>query len=202
MLFIIGIKIEIHSEILDSGFYNRHNYINTLMSHSCGTHAMDSKPAKSRQLRASGTLNRTPERVTDPLFTAQEFFDPRDRVQVKYEMLRRVLHEGRAISEVAAAFGFSRPAFYQAKQALAERGLAGLVPAKTGPRRAHKLTDEVMAFVRAARAEDPGLDSPRLAERIASRFGFTVHPRSIERAMVRKKKPDSTPAPRREAGDD
>ena len=150
---------------------------------------MKSGPDKHQQLRASGTLNRNPKRVKDPLFSAHAFFDAQDLVQVKYEMLRGVLHDGRSITEAAAAFGFSRPAFYKAKRALEEGGLAGLVPAKTGPRQAHKLSDEVMAFVLAAGERDPTLDSKRMAERIASQFGLTVHPRSIERALARKKKP-------------
>ena len=47
---------------------------------------------------------------------------------------------GRRSSHSAAAFGFSRPSFYQAQAALAGGGLAALVPRKPGPRRAHKLT--------------------------------------------------------------
>jgi hypothetical protein len=44
-------------------------------------------------------LNPSPERVTDELF--QEFFDPRDLVQVKYEMLRRVQTEGQPVGRSA-----------------------------------------------------------------------------------------------------
>ena len=151
----------------------------------------DKSQDKPRQLRNSGTLNRKPERVSDPLFREQAFFDPQDLVQIKYEMLRRVLHEGYSIAEAAAVFGFSRPAFYKAKRALLECGLAGLVPARTGPRGAHKLNDEVMAFVLAAKAHDAKLTSRDLVERIATQFGFTVHSRSVERALARKKKPGS-----------
>jgi transposase len=158
---------------------------------------MTTQPDKPQQLRTSGTLNRHPQRVTDPLFREQAFFDARDRVQIKYEMLRRVAHDGHSITEAAAAFGFSRPAFYQARRALEECGLAGLVPAKTGPRGAHKLTDEVMAFVLAARERDPALNSRDLVERIAAQFGLSVHPRSVERALTRKKKPGSERSRRR-----
>ena len=152
---------------------------------------MTTKPDKQQQLRTSGTLNRNPERVTDPLFSEHAFFDAWDLVQVKYEMLRRVVHDGHSITEAAAAFGFSRPAFYKAKQALEDCGLAGLVPAKTGPRGAHKLNDEVMAFVLAAREHEPELNSRDLVERIDAQFGLGVHPRSLERALARKKKPRS-----------
>ena len=40
-------------------------------------------------------------------------------------------------------------------------GLGGLVPAKPGPRRAHKLTDEVIAYAQQLREQDPGLGSAR-----------------------------------------
>ncbi len=150
---------------------------------------MTAQPDKPQQLRTSGTLNRNPQRVSDPLFREHAFFDAQDLVQIKYEMLRRVVHDGHSITAAAAAFGFSRPAFYQARRALEECGLAGLVPAKTGPRGAHKLNDEVMAFVLATRERDPKLRSRELVARITAQFGFTVHPRSVERALARKKKP-------------
>ncbi len=162
---------------------------------------MTTKPDKQQQLRTSGTLNRKPERVTDPLFRDHAFFDARDLVQTKYEMLRRVVHDGHSITAAAAAFGFSRPAFYKAKQALDECGLAGLVPAKTGPRGAHKLNDEVMAFVLAAREQEPALKSQDLVDRIATQFGLSVHPRSVERALKRKKKPGSERSRQRVAKD-
>jgi hypothetical protein len=41
---------------------------------------------KKKALIASGTLNRDPESVKSELFH-MDFFDPRDRAQVKYEML-------------------------------------------------------------------------------------------------------------------
>ena len=64
-------------------------------------------------------------------------------------------------------------------------GLGGLVPAKPGPRRAHKLTDEVIAYVQQLREQDPGLGSARLADAIAEKFAIRVHPRSVERALAR-----------------
>ena len=57
-----------------------------------------------------------------------------------------------------------------------------------GPQGAHKLTDEVMEFVAGLRAHSPGLGSKVLAGRIEERFGRSVHPRSIERALKRREK--------------
>jgi transposase len=136
-------------------------------------------------LRATRSLNPHPEQVRDDGFTSSEFFDARDLVQVKYEMVRRVRVDGQPVSRSAAAFGFSRPSYYEAAAAIDAGGLAALVPARPGPRRAHKLTEEVVAFARAAREQDPGLRSAQLAERIGQRFGIRVHPRSVERALAR-----------------
>ncbi|MGD0442132.1 MAG: helix-turn-helix domain-containing protein [Acidimicrobiales bacterium] len=153
--------------------------------------------AKSREdpkvwaLRAERSLNPHPESVTDDRFAASDFFDARDLVQVKYEMVRRVRVEGDAVSRTASAFGLSRPTFYEAAAALDAGGLPGLVPARPGPRRAHKLTDEVVAFVRYHLEADPSARPADLVEVIADRFGVRVHPRSIERALARAPHPKS-----------
>jgi transposase len=126
--------------------------------------------------------------VRDPLFATTEFFDARDLVQVKYEMVRRVQADGQTVSQSAQAFGFSRPAFYQAQAALTSGGLAALVPKKPGPRRAHKLSPEVMQFLARTLRQDPALRSRALAQRVQAQFGRSVHPRSIERALQRQEK--------------
>src|SRR5579863_5527951 len=56
------------------------------------------KPPKLDALREEGTLNPTPDEVRDPKFLDNEFFDPHDIVQVKYEMLRRVSIENASVS--------------------------------------------------------------------------------------------------------
>lgn len=143
---------------------------------------------KLEALRQQRALNRRPGKVTDELFAEDSFFDPRDLVQVKYEMLRRVQAEGKSVTDAAAAFGFSRPSFYQAQSAFGQDGLAGLVPQKRGPKQAHKLTEEVLTFIGQTRQQDPSVRSGELARIIHQRFGTMVHPRSIERALLRHQK--------------
>ena len=147
-----------------------------------------SDDSKLRSLREQGALNPRPQAVTDDLFAASEFFDARDLIQVKYEMLRRVEKDGQSITEAAAKFGFSRPSFYQAQAALTQRGLAGLIPLKRGPKQARKLGAAVLEFIRQARQDDPSLRAADLASRIQELFGVTVHPRTIERALARDQK--------------
>jgi hypothetical protein len=62
---------------------------------------------------------------------------------------------------------------------------------RTGP---HKITDEVMAFIEAARAQEEGLDAQGLVERIAQHFGLAV-PSAYRRARAgtqQKKNADET----------
>jgi transposase len=140
---------------------------------------------KVQALRAERSLNPRPEAVRDEQFARSEFLDARDLVQVKYEMVRRARVDGESVSRAADAFGFSRPSFYAAQAALEDGGLAALVPARPGPKRAHKLTGEVVAFARQRLTADPKLSSQTLVELIAERFGIRVHRRSVERALAR-----------------
>jgi len=144
---------------------------------------------KRRALREHGALNRHPEKVSEPLFDQGEFFDRRDLVQVKYEMLRRVEAEGKPVTEAARDFGFSRPSFYQAQAAFSAKGLPGLVPKKRGPRGGHKATEEVVLFLAGVLQKEGPLSSQVLARRVQERLGLKLHRRTIERALARKKKP-------------
>ena len=113
---------------------------------------------KTAALRTAGALHRRPQSVRDEAFGGeQEFFDPRDRVQVRYEMLRRHRVEGRPVSTVAAAFGVSRQAFYMTDRVFEKQGIPGLLPRP---------------------------------------LGLTIHPRSLDRALARRKKKLRTTARR------
>lgn len=143
---------------------------------------------KLAALAQSGTVNPHAQDVHDAAFLDSEFFDPRDLVQVRYEMLRRVRIEGQPISDIAMRFGVSRPTFYRVQAEFEREGLAGLLPVKRGPHGPHKITGEVMAFIGEVRATEEGLDAQGLVERIAQRFGRVVHRRTVERALARGKK--------------
>lgn len=143
---------------------------------------------KTDALRSQGCLHPNPERVTDEAFATGEFFDQRDLVQVKYEMLRRVRVEGQPVSHAAAVSGLSRPSYYQARAAYEKGGLPALLPKKPGPRRAHKLSAEVVETLRQALAEQPELSPQELMRLVEERFGLSVHRRSIERALARQEK--------------
>lgn len=145
---------------------------------------------KTEELKRTGTLNPRVDNVTDPLFKQNSFFDPRDLLQARYEMLRRHTAEQMPILEAAAAFGVSRPTFYQAQASFQRAGLAGLLPARRGPKGGHKLTAEVLDYVASLRESEPRLTTVRCVKAIQERFAMTIHRRSLERALARgKKKP-------------
>ena len=143
--------------------------------------------AKETALAAARCLNPHPEQVRDAEFLASDFFDARDVVQVKYEMVRKVRAEGAPVTTAAAAFGYSRPSYYQAAAALEASGLEGLVPARPGPRGAHKLTEQILAWAEQRLAADPALRPAQLADPIEQAFGVHAHPRSVERALARRR---------------
>ncbi len=141
---------------------------------------------KGDELARSRTLNAHPESVADEAFRSSEFLDARDIVQVKYEMVRRVETEGATVGATAGAFGMSRQSYYSAAAALAGQGMVGLLPARPGPRGAHKLTAEVLDHLEGLRSGDPALSSAALADAVEARFGVSVHSRSVERALARR----------------
>lgn len=145
------------------------------------------KDAKSDALAAEGTLNSAPEKVGDPKFSGSEFFDARDAVQVKYEMLRRVLVENASVTQATQEYGVSRPVYYQAKTNFDETGIAGLVPKKRGPHGPRKIQGEVRAFVQQKVVAGEPLRARELAAAIKREFGIAVHPRTIERTIREKK---------------
>ena len=153
-----------------------------------------SPDVKTPALRAAGALHPRPEAVRDEAFLRHPFFDPRDRVQVKYEMVRRHQIDGRPVTEVAAHFGVSRQAFYEAAATFAAQGIPGLVPKRPGPKRAHKCTDAILDYVDRWRAGEDVRQGERLTVAVARRFGVTIHARSIDRAGARRKKKRRRPA--------
>jgi transposase len=148
--------------------------------------ATDSRQRTRRlqALSAQGATHPRPREVTDPLFRDSAFFDPNDLVQVKYEMLRSVQNEGRAVVEASQAFGLSRPVFYVAQESFRREGLPGLLPHERGPKRPHKLNDDVLAVLAQA-VQEAGrmLSGEELAALLEQRCGIEAHPRSILRRL-------------------
>ena len=171
-------------KILDKGlkiWYNLSDIVNCWFSW-IGEIIM-AADSKLKTLKEQGLLNSKPETVKDELFQKHDFFDACDLAQVKYEMIRRVEKENWTVIQASKTFGFSRPCFYDTKEALNKKGLPGLIPAQRGPKRPHKLSPDVMMFVENVMSKDETLRAGDIAGLIEKRFGFKIHPRSIERAL-------------------
>jgi transposase len=142
---------------------------------------------RTGDLRRNGTLNPRPDCIRNELFSG-EFFDPDDMMQVKYEMLRAVEHDGRSITEATAEFGLSRPVFYRVRRDFEAAGLAGLLPRKRGPKNPRKLSPEVLEFISAQMTGNKRIRTQELRDRIEAKFGAQVHTRTVRRAMLRGEK--------------
>ena len=143
----------------------------------------DSKRSKTDALIEEGTFNPVPDKVRDPKFRSGEFFDPHDVVQVKYELLRRVSIDKVSVTEASGEYGVSRPTYYQAKVDFDMAGIAGLVPAKPGPRGPNKVDDDVLAFLRARVVAGEPLRARELAKLVRAELDIELHPRTIERVL-------------------
>ncbi|MFW8586727.1 helix-turn-helix domain-containing protein [Rhizobium beringeri] len=143
----------------------------------------DSKRTKTDVLIEEGTFNPTPRRCAIQSFGGSEFFDPHDAVQVKYEMLRRVSIDKVSVTEASDEYGVSRPTYYQAKANFDMAGIAGLVPAKPGPRGPHKVDGDVLAFLQAQLAPGEPVRARELAKLLRQELDIELHPRSIERVL-------------------
>jgi len=91
-----------------------------------------------------------------------DFFDRRDLVQVRYEMVRRVRTDGRPIAETATRFGVSRPPTTSSVRVRA-RGICGLLPKKRGPKVATNYVQGRRGVAGGAHA-GPAVDAASLVE--------------------------------------
>ena len=144
-------------------------------------------PANKKALLASGTLNPHPEDVRSELFK-MDFFDPWDRAQVKYEMLRAHSVDGDSVAEACRQFGFSRESFYQIQQAFSELGFISFLPGKRGRKGPVKLKGEVLEFALEKKKENPDLDPAQLAALIKQRYGTEIHRTTVMRGMKKKRR--------------
>jgi transposase len=146
------------------------------------------KRKKEDALKSNGTFNYQANKVKDSLFLEQDFFDPCDLLQVKYEMLRKVGYEGWSISKAAKTFGLTRPSYYTAFSSYQSNGLAGLAPQKRGPKNPHKLSISVIEFIHSILQKNHLSKLEELADQVQKEFGISIHPRSINRIINPKKK--------------
>ena len=134
-------------------------------------------------------------KVSDPAFASGDFFDSRDLLQVRYEMVRVVRLGEATLAQAAARFGVSRPTCFRMVKAFDGGGLQELIPARRGPRGPHKISPEILRFVEDYKALHGRVGARRLVPLIEAEFGVRVHPRGLEKAIERGKKKSQEPGP-------
>ncbi|MFH1436968.1 MAG: helix-turn-helix domain containing protein [Pseudomonadota bacterium] len=142
---------------------------------------MRQKQSKRQFLEEAGAWNTNARNIDSSLFAQSDFFDPRDKVQVKYEMLRLHYVDGVTVLSASRLFGYSRESFYAALEALSREGIVGLADRLRGPKTPRKLTAQVQQFLHREIQKDPSVSGARLAERVKKKLGVSIHKRSIER---------------------
>ncbi len=147
------------------------------------------RTTKPQELRRSGTLNPAHASVRAALFVEHPtFFDARDELQVKYEMLRAQVVDGQGVTEVSRAFGYSRQTVYLVRDRFRARGLMGLRDHRPGPVGPSKCTPEVLAYLDQERAKEPTVSAAALVERLARARGVRLHRRTVERVLGRARR--------------
>ncbi|MBW8004093.1 MAG: helix-turn-helix domain-containing protein, partial [Planctomycetes bacterium] len=116
-----------------------------------GRGLMNEREQKHQVLKQARALNAHPERVRAPLFTDHPFFDPEDRAQVKYEMLRVREVDGVLITEACRLYGFTRESYRHILARFRREGIKGLFERKRGRRGPLKATARVREFIHAER---------------------------------------------------
>ena len=144
---------------------------------------MSKRHPKRQFLEESGALHRHPDRIRARIFQVHRFFDPLDKVQVKYEMLRAHAIDGRSVVAVSEEFGFSRETYYTTLEAFETGGVAWLADGKSGRPGPLKLTEKAAVWVRELHRRQPTLSGREIAERLAVELGIEVHRRTIERQL-------------------
>jgi hypothetical protein len=132
-------------------------------------------------LRRARCLHLTPERVQDERFIEQpDFFDPKDIVQVKYELLRRCEVEGRDVAPTCLEFGFSRTTYYKVQQAFLDGGLPALMGRPRGRLKPIKVTDILRGYLIAEKAKNPKLSAREMVPALEERYHVQLSERMIQ----------------------
>jgi len=146
---------------------------------------MSHHDAKRKALLAARALNPHPEFVTAKVFSGSVFFDPDDRAQVKYEMLRRREVDGAPLGETCREFGFTREGYRQILARFHDDGLAGLFDRKRGRKGPLKVTSEVVEFILEAGARR-SITAEQIASKCKKRLGVEVSARTVSRVLADK----------------
>jgi len=138
---------------------------------------------KDNLLKKDGAFNDNYENVTAGIFETSPFFDKKDIVQVKYEMIRAVSNNEGSVTKIAGTHGLSRKSYYQVKKAFETGGLPALTPKKTGPKGAFKMDADTLSFINAFRKSHKNAKPEEISAALEEEKKIKVHPKTIIRHL-------------------
>jgi transposase len=165
-----------------------------------GRGPMNDRKQKRQVLKQARALNAHPERVRSPLFADHPFFDPEDKAQVKYEMLRVREVEGASLTEACRLYGFTRESYRHILARFRQEGIGGLFERKRGRRGPLKATDRVREFIHAERRRQAELSAEDLIERCREELGVVLSRRTVFRILEAEEGSKKKPNPKRRDG--
>lgn len=145
---------------------------------------VSSRAAKRRALKQARALNSRPEQVEADLFQTHPFFDPEDKAQVKYEMLRRRELDEAPVVKTCREFGFTRESYRHLVERFRSEGMGALFEKKRGRQKPLKANETVRASIREQHREHPDLNADELAEGLEQHSGIRLSRRTIYRVLA------------------
>ncbi len=132
-------------------------------------------------LRRAHCIHPAPEKVLDERFQEEGgFFDPKDIVQVKYELLRSSIVEGSDVASTCVRFGFSRTTYYKIHVAFLDGGLPYLMGRPRGRPQPIKLNELVLGYLIAEKAKNPTLSASEMVTHVIDRYEVEISVRMIQ----------------------
>ena len=145
---------------------------------------MSSQRSKRSALQRARAWNPAPEHVKADLFVTHPFFDPEDKAQVRYEMLRRRELERAPLEESCREFGFTRESYRHLLERFRSEGMGGLFNRKPGRTNTLKTNDQVRRLLRREHHRDPSLRPEDLARLCHEQFGVSISRRTVYRVLA------------------
>jgi len=138
---------------------------------------------KIKFLEKEGMINPNPDRVSHPLFQTNDFFDPLDLPQVRYEMLRIARVDDLSVTEACKLFGFSREYFYRLEHDFMSQGYVGLLCSPRGRRPLVALNQEIINYIIHRKMSEPKLSGEDLRKEIETVYKVECSRRTVERIV-------------------
>lgn len=149
---------------------------------------MNSKETKRQLLKEVKAWNLYPENVKAEIFHTHPFFDPEDKVQVKYEMMRARETEGIPLKQVCSQFGFTRESYRHILERFHSEGIGGLFERKRGRQRPVKAKEQIQDYIWSEHFRDKSLTADQLAQHCYQEFGVSISRRTVFRILEKHRR--------------